>query len=320
MEGTTVTFSYTGGGSGISPDTISGSLRPTTSPSTSQNYTVYAKKNGQTVSDAVQFHVTSTMKPITFTLTALSLYVGFDDSALAGNPDVYGEIKVKFFGLDYIETVNIEDISDDIEGISYNSKKTQPNDIFICLTGEHVDGHEYADEAFANGALVCVVERRLTIDMPQIVVASTQEAMAQISNMFYSEPSTKLNIIGVTGTNGKTTVTHLIQKLYEEMGQKCALIGTLGHKFTSIEDYRDVKHTTPQAPELQELLYDINEKCIDNVAMEVSSHSLVQHRVDYVDFNGAVLTNLTQDHLDFHITMENYFKAKAKISDAEAVP
>lgn len=94
VEGTTVTFSYTGGGNGISPDTTSESLCPTTSPSTSQNYTVYAKKNGQTVSDAVQFHVTSTMKPITFTLTALSLYVGFDDSALAGNPDVYGEIKV----------------------------------------------------------------------------------------------------------------------------------------------------------------------------------------------------------------------------------
>ena len=215
--------------------------------------------------------------------------------------------------LDYIETVNTEDVLDDIEGISYNSKKTQPNDIFICLTGEHVDGHEYAEEAIANGALVCVVERRLTIDTPQIVVSSTQEAMAKIANLFYAEPSTKLNIIGVTGTNGKTTVTHLIQKLYESFNQKCALIGTLGHKFSSEENYRDAKHTTPQAPELQELLYDINEAAIDNVVMEVSSHSLVQHRVDYVDFNGAVLTNLTQDHLDFHITMENYFKAKSQL-------
>ena len=215
--------------------------------------------------------------------------------------------------IDLIEIVNIQDYDEEIEGISYNSKKTKPNDIFVCLTGEHVDGHEYAEEALANGAIACVVERRLSIDAPQIVVSSTEEMIAKISSLFYVEPSTKLNIIGVTGTNGKTTVTHLIQKLYEEFNQKCALIGTLGHKFDSNSEYLDAKHTTPQAPELQELLYNINEKCIDNVVMEVSSHSLVQKRVEYVDFNGAVLTNLTQDHLDFHITMENYFKAKSKL-------
>lgn len=215
--------------------------------------------------------------------------------------------------IDYIELVNLENLSDEVEGISYNSKKTKPGDIFICLTGEHVDGHEYAEEALANGAVACVVERRLNSNAPQIVVSSTEEIIAQIANEFYINPSRKLNIIGVTGTNGKTTVTHLIQKLYEAFNQKCALIGTLGHKFSSSDEYRDAKHTTPQAPELQELLYNINEKCIDNVVMEVSSHSLVQHRVDYVDFNGAVLTNLTQDHLDFHITMNNYFKAKAML-------
>lgn len=215
--------------------------------------------------------------------------------------------------IDFIELVNIEDYDEEIDGISYNSKKTQPKDIFVCLTGEHVDGHEYAEEALSNGATVCVVERRLTIDAPQIVVVSTTEAIAKISDLFYASPSKKLNIIGVTGTNGKTTVTHLIQELHEAFYKKCALIGTLGHKFNTADCYRDAKHTTPQAPELQGLLYDINEKCIDNVVMEVSSHSLVQHRVDCVDFNGAVLTNLTQDHLDFHITMTNYFKAKATL-------
>lgn len=213
--------------------------------------------------------------------------------------------------IDFIELLNINNYDEEIEGISYNSKKTQAGDIFICLTGEHVDGHEYAQDALANGAIACVVERRLSIDAPQIVVSSTSEAIAAIADHFYASPSQKLNIIGVTGTNGKTTVTHLIQKLYEEAGQKCALIGTLGHKFTSDGEYRDVKHTTPQAPELQSLLYDINEMCIDNVVMEVSSHALAQHRVDYCDFNGAVFTNLTQDHLDFHITMNNYFKAKS---------
>ena len=213
--------------------------------------------------------------------------------------------------INYIELANMDDLSEEITGISYNSKKTQPNDIFVCLTGEHVDGHEYAEEAAANGARVCMVERRLNLDIPQIVVSDTTEAIAEIADLFYSSPSKKLNIIGVTGTNGKTTVTHLIQKLFEANGKECALIGTLGHKFSSDDVYRDAKHTTPQAPELQDILYQINEKCIPNVVMEVSSHALVQHRVDYCDFNGAVFTNLTQDHLDFHITMNNYFKAKA---------
>lgn len=223
------------------------------------------------------------------------------------------QINTLLDNISYIETVGTEDIVEDIQGISYNSKKVQRGDLFICLTGEHVDGHEFADEAVSNGALVCVVERRLNLDIPQIVVSDTSEAIAQISDIFYSSPSQKLNLIGVTGTNGKTTVTHLIQKLYEVNTQDCALIGTLGHKFNSDDSYHDAKHTTPQAPELQKLFHTIYEKGIPNVVMEVSSHALAQHRVDYCDFNGAVLTNLTQDHLDFHITMNNYFKAKAKL-------
>lgn len=213
--------------------------------------------------------------------------------------------------IDYKELVNCDDTSIDIKGIAYNSKRVKPGYIFICLPGEHVDGHEFAEDAVNKGAVACVVERRLNLDIPQIVVESTEESIAKISSEFYENPSNKLNIIGVTGTNGKTTVTHLIQKIYETFNEQCALIGTLGYKLKSEDSYVDVHHTTPQAPELQALLYNINDKCIDNVVMEVSSHSLAQHRVDYVDFNGAVLTNLTQDHLDFHITMENYFNAKA---------
>ena len=216
--------------------------------------------------------------------------------------------------IDYIELVNFDDeMVDDFTGISYNSKKTQPRDLFICLSGEHVDGHEFAEEAEANGALACVVERRLNIDIPQIVVHSTQEMLSKISCLFYNEPSKKINVIGVTGTNGKTTVTHLIQSLYEHFNQKCALIGTLGYKFKVNEKYHDSNHTTPQAPELQRLFYYVNERCFDNVVMEVSSHSLAQQRVANIDFKGAIFTNLTQDHLDFHITMDNYFKAKSML-------
>ena len=215
--------------------------------------------------------------------------------------------------IEYTELINIEGFYNEIEGISYNSKKTKRDDLFICLTGEHVDGHEYAEEAVANGACLCIVERILNLDIPQIVVPDTTSAMAQISDLFYSSPSKKLNLIGVTGTNGKTTVTHLIQQLFEADSKKCALIGTLGNKMFSGDEYHDAKHTTPQAPELQSLFYEIYKKNIPNVVMEVSSHALAQHRVDYCEFNGAVLTNLTQDHLDFHITMQNYFKAKAKL-------
>ena len=147
---------------------------------------------------------------------------------------------------------------------------------------------------------------------PQIVVSSTRHKIADIADRFYSSPSKGINLIGITGTNGKTTVTHLIQKILEENGEKCALIGTLGYKLSSNGEYRDAKHTTPQAPELQATLRMIKDvEKIDNVVMEVSSHALEQNRVGGCQFNGAVLTNLTQDHLDYHITMENYFEAKA---------
>ena len=165
--------------------------------------------------------------------------------------------------INYRELVNIDNFNEEIESITYNSKNVKQNSLFICLSGEHVDGHEYAEEAMTNGALACVVERRLNIDAPQIVVESTTEMIAKISSIFYDNPSSKINIIGVTGTNGKTTVTHLIQHLYEAFAEKCVLIGTLGYKFKVDESYHDAKHTTPQAPELQRLLYYVNERCFD---------------------------------------------------------
>ena len=213
--------------------------------------------------------------------------------------------------LDYKDLINFKNI--DITGISYNSKTTKKGDIFVCLVGEHTDGHEFAPNAIENGAAALLVERKVDgTKVPQVVVSSTRHKIADIADRFYSSPSKGINLIGVTGTNGKTTVTHLIQKIFEENGQKCALIGTLGYKLSSNGEYRDAKHTTPQAPELQATLRMIKDvEKIDNVVMEVSSHALDQNRVGGCRFNGAVFTNLTQDHLDYHITMENYFKAKA---------
>lgn len=211
--------------------------------------------------------------------------------------------------LNYKETLNFEDV--EITGISYNSKTTQKGDIFVCLTGEHSDGHQYAQNAVEKGAVALLTERELNIDVPQLIVASTRHQIADIADAFYNSPSKELNLIGITGTNGKTTVTHLVQKIIEEKGEDCALIGTLGYKLSSADEYKEAKHTTPQAPELQATLSSIKSIGIKNVVMEVSSHSLEQNRVGGCVFKGAVLTNLTQDHLDYHITMDNYFDAKA---------
>ncbi|MBE7708969.1 MAG: UDP-N-acetylmuramoyl-L-alanyl-D-glutamate--2,6-diaminopimelate ligase [Cyanobacteria bacterium SIG32] len=212
--------------------------------------------------------------------------------------------------LDYKDLVYFKSV--EVSGISYNSKTTKQGDIFICLVGENTDGHEYAQMAIDNGAVALLVERPVDIKIPQVVVRNTRHKIADIADRFYSRPSLGLNLIGITGTNGKTTVTHLMQKIFEENQQKCALIGTLGYKLSSKGEYRDAKHTTPQAPELQAMLRMIKDvEKIDNVVMEVSSHALEQNRVGGCRFDGAILTNLTQDHLDYHITMENYFEAKS---------
>ena len=214
-----------------------------------------------------------------------------------------------------IKNVKTEDIINnketEITGISYNSKTVKNGDIFVCLKGENTDGHDYAKMAVQNGASAIFCEKQLELDVPQIIVESTRHQIADLAAAFYDYPSKKINLIGVTGTNGKTTVTHLIQRIIEDANHKCALIGTLGYKMSAKDTYHDAKHTTPQAPELQKTLKMISDNNIDYVAMEVSSHALEQNRVGCCDFNGAVFTNLTQDHLDYHITMNNYFEAKA---------
>lgn len=213
--------------------------------------------------------------------------------------------------LDYKDLIDFKNV--EVTGISYNSKTVKKGDIFVCLKGEHTDGHEYAFTAVEKGAVALLAEKKTdNINIPQIIVSSTRHKIADIADRFYSSPSKGINLIGITGTNGKTTVTHLIQKIMEENKQKCALVGTLGYKLSSTGEYRDAKHTTPQAPELQatfRMIKDVEK--IDNIVMEVSSHALEQNRTGGCRFNGAVLTNLTQDHLDYHITMDNYFEAKA---------
>ena len=212
--------------------------------------------------------------------------------------------------MDIKEQYNYNEV--EVTGISYNSKTTQKGDIFVCLRGEHVDGHNFAADAVKSGAVAVVGETRLDLDVPQIIVSSTEQSIAPLADKFYNSPSKGVNLIGVTGTNGKTTVTHLIQRIIESNNQECALIGTLGYKLSSDGEYKEAKHTTPQAPELQKTLTLIKDEAkIKYVSMEVSSHSLVQNRVGGCQYNCGVFTNLTQDHLDYHVTMDRYFDAKA---------
>lgn len=209
------------------------------------------------------------------------------------------------------EYINYDE-NTEITGISYNSHKIAKGDIFICMRGEHVDGHNFAEDAVKSGAVAIMAETKLEINVPQIIVASTEQSIAPLADVFYFSPSKDLNLIGVTGTNGKTTVTHLIQRIVEASNKQCALIGTLGYKLSSDSTYNEAKHTTPQAPELQKVLTLIKDEAkIPNVSMEVSSHALVQNRVGGCQYNCAVFTNLTQDHLDYHVTMDRYFDAKA---------
>jgi UDP-N-acetylmuramoyl-L-alanyl-D-glutamate--2,6-diaminopimelate ligase len=212
---------------------------------------------------------------------------------------------------DLLNIINPEEI--EIKGISYNSKTVLKGDIFICLVGEKSDGHNFAKMAEEKGAAAIISQKPVDVKIPVLIVEKTQIALSQASEVFYNFPSSKIRLIGVTGTNGKTTVTHLLQNIIEKAGQKCGLIGTLGYRYSSKEDYVSTNHTTPQAPELLKMLADMSSKNINYAVMEVSSHSLDQSRVGGCKYVSAILTNLTQDHLDYHITMDNYFDSKSKL-------
>lgn len=215
---------------------------------------------------------------------------------------------------DYIKPSLILNSADiDVSGISYDSKTTQKGDIFVCMVGEHVNGHNFAKMAVEKGACAIISQQELDINVPILLVEDTSLALGQLANIFYEYPSKELHLIGVTGTNGKTTVTHLIENIFEHATKSCGLIGTLGQRISSEAIYTNAKHTTPQAPELQKTLRTMIDNKLETVVMEVSSHSLEQHRIEGCEFNGAVFTNLTQDHLDYHITMTNYSKAKSKL-------
>src|SRR5436309_11526819 len=199
-----------------------------------------------------------------------------------------------------------------VESIAYDSRRVQRNGLFVALRGEKVNGHEFIGAAIEKGASVIVTEReeqhpRVTC----LVVENTRTALADHSANFYGHPARKLKLAAVTGTNGKTTTTFLIKHICEKAGLRCGLIGTVHYEIG--ERILPAIRTTPESLDLQELLAQIVNASCRAAAMEVSSHALAQDRARGLEWNVAVFTNLTQDHLDFHGTMESYFAAKAKL-------
>ncbi|MCR1933233.1 UDP-N-acetylmuramoyl-L-alanyl-D-glutamate--2,6-diaminopimelate ligase [Clostridium tepidum] len=207
----------------------------------------------------------------------------------------------------------IKECKKEIKKIEYDSRNVEEGDLFVCIQGYATDGHKYAKKAYDNGAKVIVCEKALEDityfkDCTIIKVSDTRKALAIMASNYYGNPSKHIKIIGITGTNGKTTSTFIIKSILEKAGYKVGLIGTIANYIGNkkIESHR----TTPESLELQKLFKDMVDEEVDYCVMEVSSHSLYLDRVYGVEFKEAIFTNLTQDHLDFHKTFENYLNAK----------
>ena len=198
-----------------------------------------------------------------------------------------------------------------ISGISYDSRKVKDGFIFAALPGEHFHGIEFLTQAVKNGASAVLSDQRARTGLTSVVVPKARPALAAISNHFYDYPSSRLDLFGVTGTNGKTTITFLLQSILEKTGVQCGILGTVRYSGRSFAG--PSKLTTPESLDLQEMLHQMVSENCGSCVMEVSSHSLVQHRVTGCLFRAAIFTNLTQDHLDYHHTMEDYFQAKSML-------
>ena len=183
--------------------------------------------------------------------------------------------------------------------------------LFFCVRGERVDGHDLAWEAIERGAVAVVVERPLEVDVPQLLVPSVRESMAVAADLFFGEPTKELEIAGVTGTNGKTTTAFLLRAILDAAGRKPGLVGTVEWEVGG--ERRPAPFTTPEAIDLQRLFREMLDAGDMSAAVEASSHGSALRRLDRVRFDALIFTNLSQDHLDLHGSMEEYFQAKRRL-------
>src|SRR3954454_23157570 len=199
----------------------------------------------------------------------------------------------------------------DITAVTYAADQAVPGALHVCVPGFRADGHDFAEIAVERGAVALAVERFLPLDVPQLLVSSSRSALAVAADAFFGRPSAQLDVVGITGTNGKTTTAFLMYAILEAAGRRPGLLGTVEQRIGG--GVEKVSHTTPERLELQATfrrMVDVGDR---SCSMEVSSHALELHRVDGVSFACAAFTNLTQDHLDFHPTMEDYYLAKRRL-------
>lgn len=211
---------------------------------------------------------------------------------------------------DLISTENSTLQSLEVKGVTCDSSAVQQGFVFVCIKGTRFDGHSFAEKALQSGAVAVVVERDMGLEN-QIVVTDTHAAYATICAKWFGNPADALTLVGVTGTNGKTSVTYMMKKILEAAGHKVGLVGTIQNMIG--DEVIASQNTTPNAYELNSLFQRMKEEGCSHVVMEVSSHALDQCRVYQLNFDVAVFTNLTQDHLDYHGTMENYLAAKKRL-------
>jgi UDP-N-acetylmuramoyl-L-alanyl-D-glutamate--2,6-diaminopimelate ligase len=206
----------------------------------------------------------------------------------------------------------------EIRDLSYDARTAGPGALFFCVPGSRADGHDFAAEAVANGAVALVVERPLELDVPQLVVADARRAMGLAADEFFGRPSEELQIAGVTGTNGKTTTAFLLYAILAAAGRRPGLLGTIESRVGG--ERRPAIRTTPEAIDLQRAFREMLDAGDRSCAMEATSHGSELGRLDRVRFSVLVFTNLSQDHLDFHGTMERYFEAKRQLFTEERPP
>ncbi|MGE5573124.1 MAG: UDP-N-acetylmuramoyl-L-alanyl-D-glutamate--2,6-diaminopimelate ligase [Bacteroidota bacterium] len=203
-----------------------------------------------------------------------------------------------------------------VRGVVYDSRQVEPGYLFVCIRGESHDGHDFIGQAVARGATALIVEKDVPVPegVSSVAVPNSREALARVAQAFYGDPSRSMLCVGVTGTKGKTTTTHLVKGVLDSSDHWCGIIGTVGHVIG--DEVVQAKHTTPESLDIQRMLREMKEKGQSAAAMEVSSHAVVQARVLGVDFDIGVFTNIGHDHLDFHGTFENYLAAKASFFES----
>jgi UDP-N-acetylmuramoyl-L-alanyl-D-glutamate--2,6-diaminopimelate ligase len=206
----------------------------------------------------------------------------------------------------------------EIRDLAHDSSRVTDGALFFCVRGSRADGHDFAAEAVSRGAGALVVERPVDAAVPQLVVEDSRAAMAIAADVFFGEPTKRLDVAGVTGTNGKTTTTFLLRSILEAAGRQTGVVGTV--EWIVGGEHRMAPHTTPEAIELHRLFHEMLERGDEAVALEASSHGSALQRLDRTRFAALVFTNLSQDHLDLHGTMEEYFQAKRRLFTSAQPP